>query len=75
MLKKHNALRLYLRSIWHFFEWLFSAPFRDLPPAFGDTVAPELRVFKAKVDEIQHHAVGKVSTSKSRGFRQGNPRK
>jgi hypothetical protein len=75
MLKKRNALRLYLRSIWHFVEWLFSAPFRDLPRAFGDTVAPELRVFEAKADEIQHHAVGKVSTPKSRTSRRSKPKK
>ena len=31
-----------------FARWLFGSPFRDLPPAFGDTVPPELRAFEAE---------------------------
>ena len=71
---KHNPFRLYLRSIWHFVQWLFGAPFRNLPPVFGNTVPSELRAFKTEVDEIQHHAVGKVSSPKSRGFKRSKPK-
>lgn len=34
---------------------LFGLPFRNLPPPYGDTVPPELRVFEAEADEAQHH--------------------
>lgn len=34
---------------------LFEAPFKDLPPAYGDTVPPELRVFEAQAEEAQHY--------------------
>ena len=34
-----------------FARWLFGSPFRDLPPAFGNTVPPELRAFEAEAAE------------------------
>jgi hypothetical protein len=42
--------------IQRFVRWLFGAPFRELPPEFGDPVPPELRVFEAQAEEAQHHA-------------------
>ena len=68
-------LRLYLRSIGHFTEWLFGAPFRNLPPAFGDTLPSGLRAFKTEVDEIQRHAVGKVSSPKGHRRKRTKPRR
>lgn len=32
-------------------QWMFGAPVSDLPPAFGDTVPSDLRVFE---DRMQH---------------------
>jgi hypothetical protein len=43
-----------------FIGWLLGAPFRELPPEFGDAVPSELRVFEAQVEEAQHHSQGKV---------------
>ena len=31
------------------------APFEELPPQYGDTVPPELRVFEAEMEEAQRH--------------------
>jgi hypothetical protein len=50
-----------LRSIQKFLRKLLSAPFQELPPEFGDTVPPELRVFEAEAEERQHHSRGKAS--------------
>ena len=58
-----------LRWIQRWTRRLFRAPFEELPPAFGDTVPPELRVFEAEADEFEHHPVGEVSPSKSHGHR------
>ena len=46
-----------------FVGWLFGAPFRELPPEFGDAVPSELRVFEAQAEEIQYHSQGKVPTT------------
>jgi hypothetical protein len=46
--EKSNWVRRFLR-------WLFGSPFKELPPEFGDTVPPELRVFEAEAEEVQHH--------------------
>jgi hypothetical protein len=43
------------------------APFEQIPPAFGDTVPPEMRVFEAEVEEIEHHPVGEVPSPKQHG--------
>lgn len=40
--------------IGRFLRWLLGAPFQELPPEFGDPVPVELRVFAARVAEIQH---------------------
>jgi hypothetical protein len=45
-----------------FLRWLLGSPFQDLSDAFGDPVPPEQRVFEARVDEMQHHAIGKAAT-------------
>lgn len=55
------------RWIPYFARRLFRAPFEELPPAFGNTVPPELRVFEAEAEERQHHPVGEVSPSQSHG--------
>ena len=54
-----------LRSIQKFLRNLLSAPFQDLPPEFGDTVPPELRVFEAEAEERQHHSRAKLSSRRS----------
>ncbi|NOZ73539.1 MAG: hypothetical protein GXP38_16890 [Chloroflexi bacterium] len=36
-----------------FLRWLFGAPVSELPPAFGDTVPAELRVFEEEMEHIQ----------------------
>jgi hypothetical protein len=69
MPKRLRGLRWLGRAV----RWLFGAPFRDLPPAFGDTVPPELRAYEEKVDEMAHHPVGTVSPPKSHGHQRSNP--
>lgn len=54
-----------LKSIQKFLRNLLSAPFQELPPEFGDTVPPELRVFEAEAEERQHHPRAMVSTRSS----------
>lgn len=73
MYKNQNAVRSYLRWVWSLIQRFFSAPFQDLPPAFGDTVPPEMRAYEAQVEDIQHQAVGMVSSRKSRGHRKSKP--
>lgn len=36
-------------------RWFFGSPFQDLPPAFGDPVPSDLRVFEARQEEIPFH--------------------
>jgi hypothetical protein len=69
MWKKNNPLR----SIWYTLRRFLRAPFEDIPPAFGDTVPPELRVFEAKADEIEHHAIDNLSSPKRRGHERSRP--
>jgi hypothetical protein len=69
MWKQHRVTRWLSRVV----RWLFGAPFRDLPPAFGDTVPPELRAYEEQVDEMQHHPVGKVGSSNGHGHKQSKP--
>ena len=54
----------YKKSGWlkGFLTWLFGAPFRELPPEFGDPVPSELRVFEYQAEEAQHHARSRIST-------------
>jgi len=54
-----------LKSVQKFLRNLLSAPFRELPPEFGDTVPPELRVFEAEAEERQHHPSSTVSAHPS----------
>lgn len=54
---------------------MFSALFENLPPAFGNTVEPGLRVFEAKADEIQHHAAGTMTLPQSRGHKRSRAAK
>lgn len=63
-----------VRPIWVFVRRMLCSPFEDLPPAFGDTVPPELRAFEAKADEFQHHAVSLVSSPKSHGHQRSKPK-
>ena len=43
-----------------FARWLFGSPFRELPPAFGSTVPPELRAFEAEAAEAGRRGWGGV---------------
>jgi hypothetical protein len=43
----------WLALINRFTHRLFGAPFKNLPPEFGDTVPPELRVFEAEAELAQ----------------------
>jgi hypothetical protein len=63
MWKRYNPLR----SVWYTIRRFMRAPFEDIPPAFGNTVAPELRVFEAEAEEMEHHPVGKSSSSSIHG--------
>jgi hypothetical protein len=69
MLKRFKGLGWLGRAL----RWLFSAPFRGLPPAFGDTVPPELRAYEKKVDEMVHHPVGTTSPPQSHGHHHSKP--
>jgi hypothetical protein len=69
MLKRFRSMRWLGRAM----RWLFSTPFRGLPPAFGDTVPPELRAYEEQVDEMAHHPVGTVSPSKRHGHQPSKP--
>ena len=41
-------------KIKRFIRWLFGSPFEELPEAFGNPVPPELQVFEAEAEEIEH---------------------
>ena len=45
-----------------FARWLFGSPFRELPPAFGNTVPPELQMFEAEAAEAGRRGLGGVAT-------------
>ncbi len=49
-----------------FVRWIFGAPFRDLPPEFGDPVPPELRTFETNAEETQHHPIGNAPSASAR---------
>lgn len=69
-----KTVKSYLRAIWNTVLWQAKSFFRNLPPGL-DTVPPELQVFEAQADEIQHHAVGEVSSSQSHGHKRSKPRR
>jgi hypothetical protein len=73
MFRNRNAFGSYLRWVWRSIRWFFRTPSNYLPPAFGDTVPPELRAFEAKVDKIRHHAAGVVASPSGRGHRRSRP--
>lgn len=58
-----------LRWLHHAMRWLFGTPFQELPPAFGDTLPPELHAYEAEVDEMEHHPVGDVPSRFSHGHK------
>ena len=45
-------------AIWQvisrFVRWIFGAPFKALPPEFGDEVPSDLRVFESQAEEVRH---------------------
>jgi hypothetical protein len=51
-------------------RWFFGAPFRQLPPEFGDTVPPDLRAFEAEAEEVQRHPQGSIQPSFSASSKQ-----
>lgn len=51
-------------------RWFFGAPFRQLPPEFGETVPPDLQAFEANAEAGQHHPRGSVQPSNSGGSQQ-----
>lgn len=46
-------------------RWFFGAPFRQLPPEFGETIPPDLRAFEVAAEEAQHNFQGSVHPSNS----------
>jgi len=56
-----------------FVRWLFGSPFRGLPRAFGPTVPPDLRAFKAEADEAARHGIGGAATPLSTPHRKTRP--
>lgn len=69
-IRRYVIVSTLLRSIQKFLRNLLSAPFQELPPEFGDTVPPELRVFEAEAEERQHHPRAKVSSRRSARYYQ-----
>jgi hypothetical protein len=63
-------IRQVLKSIQRLTRWFFEAPFRQLPPEFGETVPPELLAFEAKAEESQHHSRERVQPSSPNGAKQ-----
>ena len=59
-----------LKPIQRLARWFFGAPFRQLPPEFGDTVPPDLQAFETNAEESQLHPRGSVQPSSSSGFKQ-----
>jgi len=55
-----------LKKATAFLRWLFGAPVSDLPPAFGDTVPSDLRVFEEQMEHAQEaeQPVKQYSTKK-----------
>jgi len=46
-----------------FVRWQFGSPFRFLPPAFGNPLPAELRLFRFRAREAQHLGIGEVAAS------------
>ncbi len=47
-------MRTIFNVVRRFFQWLFGAPFKALPPEFGDEVPSDLRVFEAEAEAARH---------------------
>lgn len=56
-----------------FLRWLFGAPLQELPPEFGDTVPPELRVFEAETEEAQQRLEGDAPQPSPAHHKQSKP--
>ena len=56
-----------------FLAWLLGAPFRELPPEFGNPVPTELQVFKYQAEEAQHRPSSKISALTSAHREQTKP--
>ena len=69
MFETRQMLKSFLTPVWQTVRRFARAPFQNMPPAFGDTVPPELRVFEAEVEEIQHHAVGDIALPTAHGHK------
>lgn len=48
-------------------RWFFGAPFRQLPPEFGDAIPPGLRAFEAEAEGSQRHPQGSIQPPLSKG--------
>jgi hypothetical protein len=59
-----------LKSIQRLARWFFGAPFRQLPPEFGETTPPELLAFEANAEAGQRYPQGSVQPSSSSGSKQ-----
>ncbi len=55
-----------LKPIHRLVRWFFGAPFRQLPPEFGETVPPDLRAFEITAEEAQHHSRENVQPLQTR---------
>ena len=63
-----------LKPIQRLVRWFFGAPFRQLPPEFGETVPLDLLAFEANAEEAQRHPRGIVQSSSSSGSKQTKSR-
>jgi hypothetical protein len=61
-----------MTSIQRLMGWFFGAPFRQIPPEFGQTTPTELLAFEAKAEEMQRHPSGNVQPSSSSASPQTN---
>jgi hypothetical protein len=51
---RRRTMKQMRRQMQYLFRWLVGSPVAMLPPAFGDTVPPELRLFVARAEASQH---------------------
>ena len=56
-------------------RWLFGSPFRELPPAFGNTVPSELQVFEAEAAEAGRRGLGGVAAPLPVHHRKTHPKR
>ncbi len=45
----------FFSDLWRPLRDFLKAPFEELPPQYGDTVPPELRLFEMEAEEAQNH--------------------